>query len=105
MDLPISQFEAEELLKTCAEPRVTEQSINKKIAAIDYLYHSTTTICVITMENGFKFIGTSTPAASANYRMELGQKYAFDNAFKQIWSHEGYLLRENLSKSERFENV
>lgn len=105
MDFPISQVEAEELLKTCEEPRVTEKSINEKIVATDYLYHSTTTICVITMENGFKFIGTSTPAASANYRMELGQKYAFDNAFKQIWSHEGYLLRENLSKLEGVKNV
>ena len=105
MPSPITNIQAEELLKTCVEPRVTEESIKQKIVFVDYLYHLTTTICVITMGNGFKFIGTSTPAASANYRMELGQKYAYDNAFKQIWTHEGYLLRENLSKSEGLENV
>ena len=101
----ITQAEAAEMLETCIAPRVTEQSITDKIAFVDYIHHATTTVCFITMNNGFKFVGTSTPASPANYKEELGKKYAYDNAFKQIWTHEGYLLRENLSKNEGNQNV
>ena len=27
---------------------------------------------------------------------EIGRKISYDNAFRQIWSHEGYLLKEVL---------
>lgn len=101
----ITPIEAVEMLETCVAPRVTEKSITNKIAAVDYSHHATTTVCFITMNNGFKFVGTSTPASPANYRDELGKKYAYDNAFKQIWTHEGYLLRENLSKEDKAKNV
>jgi hypothetical protein len=77
-------------------PKVTQESIAEKIEAVDYMTQDTTTICIIRMLNGFKFVGTSTPASSANYDAEIGKRYAYDNAFKQIWTHEGYLLREKL---------
>lgn len=96
----ITLDQAKERLKSSVAPRVTEESIKAKIDDVRYTYHATTTICVITMKNGFKFIGSSTPAASANFDAEIGERYAYDNAFRQIWTHEGYLLRENLSKLE-----
>ena len=96
----ISEAEVKERLKSAIAPRVTEESINAKIAEVDYVFHKTTTICIIVMKSGFRFIGTSTPASRGNYDAEIGKKYAYDNAFRQIWTHEGYLLRESLSKQE-----
>jgi hypothetical protein len=95
----ITLAEAKTILDaSCHAPRVTEESINAKIASVGYHRDAHTTICVITMNNGFRFIGTSTPAAPENYVAEIGERYAYDNAYKQIWTHEGYLLRELLSQ-------
>ena len=56
----------------------------------------TMTICVLVMQNGFTFIGYSNCADPANFDAEVGERYAYENAFKQIWSHEAYLIRERL---------
>ena len=58
------------------------------------------TICIITMKNGFHVTGVSAPASLANYDEQVGNRYAYDNAFKQLWQLEGYLLREKLSQQE-----
>lgn len=97
----ISLSEAQEKLKSAIAPRVTEESIKAKIDDVNYWFHGITTICLITMKNGFRFIGTSTPASADNYDSKIGERYAYDNAFRQIWTHEGYLLRETLSQQER----
>lgn len=96
----ITAEQANDRLKSAIAPRVTEDSIKAKIANVNYWYHGITTICLITMKNGFRFIGTSTPASADNFDGKVGERYAYDNAFRQIWTHEGYLLRENLSKQE-----
>jgi hypothetical protein len=100
MDPEIMLSEAQERLKKAVAPRVTEESIKAKIANVKYFFHGTTTICIITMQNNFRFIGSSTPASANNYDSKVGERYAYDNAFRQIWTHEGYLLRETLSAQE-----
>lgn len=97
----ITLEQAKERLKSAVAPRVTEESIKEKIADVKYWSHGLTTICIITMKNGFRFTGTSTPAHANNYDSKIGERYAYDNAFRQIWTHEGYLLRETLSQQER----
>lgn len=78
--------------------RVTIPSIKARIAKAEYQHNegTTLTICIITMVNGFTFIGHSACADPANYDAEVGERYAYENAFKQIWSHEAYLIRERL---------
>jgi hypothetical protein len=99
-DPTITLDEAKDRLKSAIAPRVTEEGIKAKIAEVDYTLAGITTICQIRMKNGFVFLGHSTPASPANFDAEIGQRYAYDNAFKHIWSHEGYLLRERLSEQE-----
>lgn len=101
----ITLGEAQDRLKSAVAPRITEDSIRSKISDVVYNLNGVTTICIITMANGFRFIGTSTPASVANYDNKIGERYAYDNAFRQIWSHEGYLLREKLSAQEGVGNV
>ncbi len=99
MSEPVLSLEATKAkVETLKAPRVSEQSIKNKITDVNYTYHDITTICLITMRNGFKVIGHSTPASRENFDADIGQRYAYENAFRQIWQLEGYLLREQLSK-------
>ena len=110
MEPMLSLDEAKAVVATKTAPRVTEEGIRAKIASVDYLMpeivndHASddmTTICKVRMKNGFVFIAHSTPASKANFDAEVGKRYAYDNAFKQIWTHEGYLLRERLTEDGR----
>jgi hypothetical protein len=101
-DEPIlSLQEAKDVVANKPYPKVTEASIKEKIEHIKYVNDEQTTICFLTMFNGFKFVGTSTPASPQNYDAEVGKRYAYENAFKQIWTHEGYLLRQELYEKQK----
>jgi hypothetical protein len=81
-------------------PRVTVEGMKAKIADERYLQDGLTTICIIELQSGFKLVGHSTPASAANFDLSVGQYYAYENAFRQMWQLEGYLLREQLSTQE-----
>lgn len=57
-------------------------------------------ICILLMRNGFTVIGKSAPAAAANFDADLGRKFAYEDAIRQLWPLEGYLLRERLSAGD-----
>lgn len=54
-------------------------------------------VCIIVMKNGFTVIGKSAPASAKNFDRELGRKFAYEDAVRQLWPLEGYALRERLS--------
>jgi hypothetical protein len=62
------------------------------------LPETTTTICVMTMVNGYVVLGTSACVDPAMLNKALGEQHSYADAIKQLWSLEGYLLREELSK-------
>ena len=99
MNPEITLEEAQAIVDTKTAPRVTKELIDSIIKDTKFLYDGTTTIAIVTVENGFKFIGTSTPADESNYDKQVGERYAYDNAYKQIWTHEGYILRELIYQS------
>ncbi len=80
--------------------RVTLDSVHAKAVACEYLRSGVMTIAVVTLENGYTVIGKSAPADAANFNEELGRKFAYEDAVRQIWPLEGYLLRERLFQSE-----
>lgn len=93
----LSLDEAKAIVATKTAPRVTEGSIKARIANVQYiLTPALLTICIITMVNGFMVHGVSAAASPENFEEEVGRRYAYDNAFKQLWQLEGYLLRETL---------
>jgi hypothetical protein len=95
----VSLGQAKAIVETKTAPRVTEDSIKARIKCVDYLRieGTTLTICTITMVNGFTFVGKSASASPENFDVEVGKRYAYEDAFKPIWSHEAYLLREQLA--------
>ncbi len=87
------------LARSPAGPVVTHEMIEAKIADETYWIPSvspTTTVCALALKNGFTVIGKSGCADPANFNAELGQKIARDDAVRQIWQLEGYLLKEQL---------
>ncbi len=96
----LSLDEAKKVVATKTAPRVTEESIKAKIADVEYIVSKKLlTICLITMSNGFMVNGVSAPASPSNFDAEVGKRYAYYNAFKQLWQLEGYLLREKLAQA------
>lgn len=96
----VSLDQAKAIVETKTAPRVTEQSIKDKIVSVEYVERAPLTICILRMQNGFFVTGISASAAVENYDQRVGERYAYDNAFKQLWPLEGYLLREQLHHRE-----
>jgi len=102
LDYPIYTLqEAQAVVATKTAPMVTKESIEAKIADIQYIYHAHLIICIITMKNGFMVNGQSAPADMRNYDTNVTKTYAYENAFKQLWVLEGYLLREKLHANDK----
>lgn len=97
MEPEITLAEAKQIVSEKTRRKITEESIKARILRVSYIYDDTTTICMITMNNGFRVIGHTTPADPGNYDAAVGRRYAYENAFRQLWQLEGYLLVEYLS--------
>lgn len=54
------------------------------------------TVCILVMQNGFTIIGKSAPASPENFDPGKGERFAYEDAIKQLWPLEGYALRERL---------
>jgi hypothetical protein len=97
----LSTAAADHLVELKTAPRVHRTDIEKKIYDVNYVVNGTLTICIIEMWNGFQVVGTSACADPANFDRNIGERYAYDAAFKQLWSLEGYLLREKLYEDQQ----
>jgi hypothetical protein len=65
----------------------------------------TLTFCVLVLKNGTTVTGESNCVSKENFDAEIGQKIAFDNARNEIWSREGYLLKERLYQDSLTDTV
>ena len=98
MSALISREQEDGIVASKVDPRVTRESIEAKIASVNYhVFNDVLTLCLITMRNGFVLHGVSAPASPANYDKAVGERYAYDDAFRRLWPLEGYLLREKLA--------
>lgn len=79
--------------------KITVEFLNSEIANVEYLRPvGTLTICVITTKDGFTFTGESASVDPANFNQEIGEKIAYDNAFKKMWLPYGFWLHKTLGK-------
>lgn len=95
--------------ETDAASAVVQKTLNRaelakikdKVEHIDYIHperHPHMTLCLVTMINGFVLVGKSAPADPANYNEELGFRFSFEDALRQAWPLEAYLIRERLTQ-------
>lgn len=78
--------------------KVTLEGIKAKIKGETYLVlpDGKSTLCILTLENGYTIKGLSACVDATEFDLNLGRKYAFEDAIKQIWPLEGYLLAEKM---------
>lgn len=83
-------------------PRVTSQDVADSVIAESFtvLPSGRTTICELTMENGFTVRGESSVVCLDNFDAEIGKKVAREDAVSKIWPLLGYALREKLFGSK-----
>jgi hypothetical protein len=55
-----------------------------------------TTLCQLTLENGYTVIGQSACVDIENFDASLGRHYAKQDAIDKVWPLEGYLLAERI---------
>lgn len=79
-------------------PRVTPADIEAAIKHEEFLLNGTLTICILTLQNGFRVTGESACAAPENFDASKGRELASKAAREKIWPLLGYVLREKLSK-------
>lgn len=78
--------------------KVEEQDIIDQIEKVEYsiLPDSTTTVCQIHLKNGWMEIGHSACVDPANFNKEVGEQWAYKNAFNKLWPLFGFLLRQHI---------
>lgn len=83
--------------------KVTLDGIKAKIKGETYLVlpDGRTTLCILDLENGFSVKGFSACVDPAEFDLNMGRKIAFEDAFRQIWALEGYLLAEKMYLDKR----
>lgn len=62
-----------------------------------------TTVCQLTLANGFTVSGESACVSRENYNKEIGEKVARENARAKIWPLEGYRLKEACYRGRELE--
>ena len=103
MALDEQEIEQEIQDKGLNAPRLTPDLIDSKISYCQYFRvdNTTVTICAMVLKNGFTVVGKSAAVSMENFDSELGEKIAYDDAREQIWSLEGYVLKEQLCRKEK----
>jgi hypothetical protein len=77
---------------------ITEQSLKDLVKDETYLKVGVkTTVCCLTLKNGFEVIGTSACVNPDNYSVIIGHGLAYENAFNKLWELEGYFLQKSLT--------
>ncbi|MCP4090329.1 MAG: hypothetical protein GY746_11110 [Gammaproteobacteria bacterium] len=84
--------------KGLTAPRLTPDDIKKVIVSEQfYVFPDTcTTICCLSLKNGFTVTGESACASPVNFDQEIGRDIARTQAVDKIWMLEGYLLKQKL---------
>ena len=84
--------------KGLTAPRIRPQDLEDKV--ISEAYHhfdgSRTTVCMLTLQNGFEVVGEASAVSQANFDETVGRKVARQKARDKLWALEGYLLKERL---------
>lgn len=93
----IDDQKLEELLQASPAPRVTKEYMESRIPVTPEFTRlgATVTHCRIVLDNGFSVSGESACVNPENYNQEIGEKIAYDNAFRQLWPLFGFLLAES----------
>lgn len=76
-------------------PRLSPGHIDSKIHGVEYhVFSNKTTVCCMTLKNGFTVIGYAACVDPENFREQIGRDLSWQKARDQIWPLEGYVLQQ-----------
>jgi hypothetical protein len=91
--------EAIRLPEPADRTKLSWEGITNRIENVQYArIGATMTQCLITMRNGWIVSGTSACVDPDNFNENVGKELAYEDAFRQLWPLEGYLLAERRSQ-------
>lgn len=81
-------------------PSITPEMVAAAIVDETYtvLPNGRTTICQLTLYNGFTVEGSSACVSIERFNAELGNKYSRERAVNKVWEHLGFLLADRLNR-------
>jgi hypothetical protein len=81
-------------------PQDLDDAIDPNVAAQYHVFPgSNTTVCLLTLKNGYTVTGESACATPENFDAEVGREVAFKHARDKLWPLLGFLLKnEQASK-------
>ena len=79
--------------------KVTLDGIKAKIKGEAYMVlpDGRTTLCMLELENGYTIKGMSACVDPKEFDETIGRKFALEDAVRQIWPLEGYLLADQMA--------
>lgn len=83
----------------------TEVTPEDVVAAIKHesyivLPNGRTTVCQLTLDNGFTVEGTSACVGQDNFGLQLGRSIARQNAVEKVWQLLGFRLADQLNAQQ-----
>ena len=86
-------------------PSLTEDMVLDTIMEREFIVRGSTTICMLTLVNGFTVIAMSAPVSASNFNAEMGEQIAEKKATEKVWELEGYLLKQGVFEREMADSV
>lgn len=101
---PLATFEAgytrlhDRAFEPGKAPRITEADVVAAISKVDYtlLPDGRTTVCTLTLDNGFTVRGESSCVCAENFDEQKGKDIALANARGEMWKFLGFRLADAL---------
>lgn len=84
-------------------PRVTEADVDAAIVGDTYtvLPDGRTTICTLTLDNGYTVRGEASCVCVENFDRALGEQYSYADARRRVWPLLGFRLADKLAREKR----
>lgn len=81
-------------------PTVTIEDVQRAVRRVDYtiLPDRRTTICTLTLDNGFTVRGESSCVSIENFDRDKGEQYAYEAAQSKVWQFLGFRLADKLAQ-------
>lgn len=87
----------EELVARSQYPRITPDQIEAVISDKRFVYTGLHVTCILTLTNGFTVTGESGCAVPGNWKKDVGERLAYQNAFNQLWPLLGFELKNKIA--------
>lgn len=86
-------------------PAVSEGDVRDAIVSATYtvLPNQRTTVCQLTLDNGFTVEGMSACVSLENFDAELGKMLAYSKAVEKVWPLLGFRLADKLHQNQKEE--